>query len=72
MSLSSICLFRCTAVSGLSPEQIEYALDDVRYLLPLKALLEEKLDKLDRLQWLSEELAALDDARSFSTEPETS
>lgn len=54
----------------LSPEQIEYALDDVRYLLPLKSLLEEQLQKLGRLQWLSEELAALDDARSFSTEPE--
>jgi ribonuclease D len=54
----------------LSPEQIEYALDDVRYLLPLKTLLEEKLQQLDRLQWLREELDALDDARSFSTEPD--
>jgi ribonuclease D len=54
----------------LSPEQIEYALDDVRYLLPLKSLLEERLQKLGRLQWLSEELEALEDARSFSTEPE--
>jgi ribonuclease D len=54
----------------LSPEQIEYALDDVRYLLPLKSLLEEQLQKLGRLEWLTEELAALDDARSFSTEPE--
>jgi ribonuclease D len=54
----------------LSPEQIEYALDDVRYLLPLKSLLEEQLQKLGRSQWLAEELAALDDARSFTTEPE--
>ena len=54
----------------LSPEQIEYALDDVRYLLPLKSLLEEQLDKLGRTQWLTEELAALDDARSFTTEPD--
>lgn len=54
----------------LSPEQIEYALDDVRYLLPLKSLLEEELRKLGRLQWLAEELATLDDARSFTTEPE--
>jgi len=54
----------------LSPEQIEYALDDVRYLLPLKSLLEEQLDKLGRAQWLTEELAALDDARSFTTEPD--
>ena len=40
----------------LSPEQIEYALDDVRYLLPLKSLLEEQLQKLGRSQWLTEEL----------------
>ena len=54
----------------LSPEQIEYALDDVRYLLPLKSLLEEQLSQLGRSQWLAEELAALDDERSFTTEPE--
>jgi ribonuclease D len=54
----------------LSPEQIDYALDDVRYLLPLKNLLEEQLGKLGRLEWLREELASLEDARSFSTEPE--
>jgi ribonuclease D len=54
----------------LSPEQIEYALDDVRYLLPLKSLLEEQLDKQGRTRWLTEELGALDDARSFSTEPD--
>jgi ribonuclease D len=54
----------------LSPEQIEYALDDVRYLLPLKLLLEERLEKLGRSGWLAEELTALDDERSFSTEPE--
>jgi ribonuclease D len=54
----------------LSPEQIDYALDDVRYLLPLKSLLQEQLQKLGRLEWLVEELAALTDARTFSTEPE--
>jgi len=54
----------------LSPEQIEYALDDVRYLLPLKSLLEERLQKLGRLSWLAEELASLEDSRSFITAPE--
>ncbi|MGH8209792.1 MAG: ribonuclease D, partial [Steroidobacteraceae bacterium] len=54
----------------LSPEQIEYALDDVRHLLPLKSLLEEQLQSLGRLEWLAEELAALADAGSFTTEPE--
>jgi ribonuclease D len=54
----------------LSAEQIEYALDDVRYLVPLKSQLEEQLERLGRLEWLAEELAALDDARSFTTEPD--
>jgi ribonuclease D len=54
----------------LSPEQIEYALDDVRYLLPLVQLLQEELDRLGRLDWLSEEFAALGDARQLTIEPE--
>jgi ribonuclease D len=55
----------------LSHEQIEYALDDVRYLLALKAALEEQLDKLGRLEWLAEELSALGDAQSFTVDPES-
>jgi ribonuclease D len=54
----------------LSPEQVDYALDDVRYLLPLKSHLEEQLDRLGRLDWLSEELAALADAESFTANPD--
>jgi ribonuclease D len=54
----------------LSAEQIEYALDDVRYLLPLKALLEEELERSGRLAWLNEELLELQDARNVSTPPE--
>ena len=54
----------------LSPEQIEYALDDVRYLLPLAALLEEQLQRLGRLEWLEEEMAALEDVRTLTLEPE--
>jgi ribonuclease D len=53
----------------LSDEQLEYALDDVRFLLPLAAELEQRLDRLGRLGWLAEELAALEDARSFTTDP---
>src|SRR3954451_7161741 len=55
----------------LSPEQVEYALDDVRYLLPLKANLEEQLDKLGRRAWLSEELAGLGESELFTVDPET-
>ena len=54
----------------LSPEQIEYAIDDVRHLVPLKLTLEEQLDKLGRLSWLAEELAQLADASALVTDPE--
>lgn len=54
----------------LSPEQIEYALDDVRHLVPLKLTLEERLEKLGRLDWLAEELDGLADARALATDPE--
>jgi ribonuclease D len=54
----------------LSPEQIEYALDDVRYLLPLKSQLEEQLERSGRLTWLAEELRELEDARNIVAEPE--
>jgi len=54
----------------LSPEQIEYALDDVRYLLPLAARLQERLQQLGRLEWLAEELAGLEEARTLGLEPE--
>ncbi|HEU4626066.1 MAG TPA: ribonuclease D [Steroidobacteraceae bacterium] len=54
----------------LSPEQVDYALDDVRYLLPLKNHLEEQLDRLGRLGWLAEELASLADSESFMVKPE--
>jgi ribonuclease D len=54
----------------LSTEQVEYALDDVRYLLPLKSSLEEQLDKLGRLAWLAEELAGLSDVQAFVVDPD--
>jgi ribonuclease D len=40
----------------LTPEQIDYALEDVRYLLPLHETLRLKLSKLNRLGWLAEEM----------------
>jgi ribonuclease D len=53
----------------LSPEQVEYALDDVRYLLPLAEELHARLGQLGRLEWLSEELAAIGDAGGFAVDP---
>jgi ribonuclease D len=40
----------------LSEEQIDYALEDVRYLLPLYDALQRKLKKLNRVEWLAEEM----------------
>lgn len=51
----------------LTEEQIDYALEDVRYLLPLFDTLGRKLKKLNRFEWLAEEmerwLADVQDAR---------
>lgn len=55
----------------LSSEQLEYALDDVRYLLPLQEQLIVQLDKLGRLEWLAEELEVLRDERSYVTDPDS-
>ncbi len=39
----------------LSPAQLRYALDDVRYLLPLADRLQERLHELDRADWAEDE-----------------
>ena len=54
----------------LSAEQIDYALDDVRYLLPLREQLLEQIGRLGRAAWLDEELAALADTGWLSVDPE--
>jgi len=41
----------------LSQRQMQYALDDVRYLVPLRDLLAARLQELGRLAWLEEEMA---------------
>lgn len=40
----------------LSRQQVAYALDDVRYLLQMRDVLVEKLDRLQRRAWLVEEM----------------
>lgn len=49
----------------LSDRQIEYAIDDVRYLLQLRERLMEKARDAGREGWLREELQALDDASIY-------
>ncbi len=54
----------------LTPGEIEYALDDVRYLLPLRDRLAERIAELGREEWLREELVALTDAQAYAVDPE--
>jgi ribonuclease D len=43
----------------LTQQQIRYAFDDVRYLLPLSRRLTEELQRLNRLDWATEEFGRL-------------
>lgn len=54
----------------LSESQIDYALEDVRYLLPLHEQLEQELSRLNRLSWMSEEMASwLQEVRDSRARP---
>ena len=54
----------------LSGAQLTYALDDVHYLLPLRARLRERLEQLGRWHWFEEEMAELDASGSFAIDPQ--
>lgn len=54
----------------LSDEQLSYAADDVRYLVPLYAELRAALGAGGRLEWLQEETLKLEDPAIFRTEPQ--
>jgi ribonuclease D len=54
----------------LSPEQLQYAEDDVRYLVPLYQNLRDSLEAAGRMQWLSEETRELESPSLHRTEPE--
>ena len=45
------------AARPLSPAQLSYASDDVRYLLPLREKLTGELERLHRLDWLDTEMS---------------
>jgi len=53
----------------LSDAQLSYAADDVRYLLPLAAQLEEKLAELGRSAWLADDLAELANPALYRVDP---
>ncbi|MDP1769369.1 MAG: ribonuclease D [Nitrospirota bacterium] len=46
----------------LSDDQIAYALEDVEFLLPIHTHLQDRLNSLGRLEWVSEEFARLESA----------
>ena len=54
----------------LSAEQLDYALDDVRYLLPIRDHLISELTRLQRMPWLEQELAALQDPAAYAVDPQ--
>lgn len=54
----------------LTPAQLAYALDDVRYLPQLAEQLESRLQALGRRHWFEEEMAELEGTESFKVEPE--
>lgn len=49
----------------LSPKQIEYALDDVRYLQPIREDLGRQLERLGRAGWVREECEQLEDPEFY-------
>lgn len=54
----------------LSPEQVEYAREDVLHILQLSEKLQERLDAMGRLQWAVEECRFLEEIRD-DRDPDT-
>ena len=53
----------------LSPEQLEYAADDVRYLVPLYLNLRAELQASGRLDWLAEESLEMENPALYRIDP---
>lgn len=54
----------------LTPEQLEYAADDVRYLVQVYQKQRTALEQNGRLPWLAEDFAALSDPSTFENPPQ--
>lgn len=50
----------------LRPQQLDYAADDVIWLMPIYQALKEQLEARDRLSWLDQEQTALCDRKKYS------
>lgn len=53
----------------LRPEQLKYARDDVRYLVPLYEQLKQELGALGRLRWMQPEMEALAQPETYTPKP---
>ncbi|MDR2492451.1 MAG: ribonuclease D [Coriobacteriales bacterium] len=56
----------------LTPKQVAYALDDVRYLPRIYRAMTEELEQSGRALWLSDEFARLADAATYAVDPDES
>jgi ribonuclease D len=58
------------SVRPLSPEQLQYAADDVIYLCQIYQIMQTKLMQLQRLHWLDEDFSALNNPDIYEVKPE--
>lgn len=54
----------------LAPEQISYAADDVRYLIGIYPMMTGELNRLGRLDWLTEDFTAITDPALYEVNPQ--
>ena len=52
----------------LTPKQIEYAVDDVRYLIRAYAAMRDRLEELGRLSWVIDEIKPLGDRSHYEVD----
>ncbi|MDO4436972.1 MAG: ribonuclease D [Coriobacteriaceae bacterium] len=53
----------------LTPRQVEYALDDVRYLIDAYHVIESKLHSLGRMAWVRDEIRAIANPAHYKSDP---
>ncbi len=69
VKLSKVETFTDWARRPLTPQQLEYALDDVRYLYPASEALRKDLESLGRLDWLGDELKFYEELTLYEKDP---
>ena len=58
------------SIRPLNQEQLDYAVDDVRHLVTIYHQLTQRLHKLGRDDWVSEECTRLTESRLYSNDPD--